>query len=166
MIAEIGLRVVSGETDQPRSTAVADRHKARLGKPDRRNRPWPKGKKEGIFRIVVVGDSFAWGAGIHPEDAYPDRLEQRLNTLDRKRRFEVVNFSRPGWNTIQAYRVSRKRFRRLEPDLLIVGYVLNDAEPSDWKERMRRRRVKLRREPSPGASAWLHRHSLLYRTTW
>lgn len=115
---------------------------------------------------MVVGDSFTWGAGVHHEDAYPDRLEIRLNGVDRKRRFDVVNFSRPGWNTIKAYRVTKKQLRRLDPDLLIVGYMLNDAEPSDWKERMRRRRVKLRREPSPGASAWLHQHSLLYRTIW
>jgi lysophospholipase L1-like esterase len=115
---------------------------------------------------VVVGDSFAWGAGVHPEDAYPDRLEHRLNSIDRKKRFEVVNFSRPGWNTIQAFEGAKRRLRHLEPDLLIVTYVLNDAEPSVWNERMMRRRVKLRLAPSPGASAWLHRHTLLYRTIW
>lgn len=166
MIAEIGLRLVSGESDQPRSTAVPDRHRVGMGRADHRNRSWRKDKEAGKFRIVVVGDSFAWGAGVHPEDAYPDRLEERLNTIDRKRRFEVVNFSRPGWNTIQAYRVARQPLRRLEPDLLILTYVLNDAEPTDRNERMSRRRVKLRREPSPGASAWLHGHSLLYRTIW
>jgi lysophospholipase L1-like esterase len=166
VIAEVGLRLVSGKGNPPRSTAIPDRHQAGPGRPDRRNREWPAGKKANTFRIVVVGDSFAWGAGVHAEDAYPDRLEQRLNTIDMKRRFEVVNFSRPGWNTIQAFKGTWRRLRHLEPDLLILTYVLNDAEPSDWNERMRRRRVKLRREPSPGASAWLHRHSLLYRTTW
>jgi len=166
MIAEVGLRLVSSGGDQPRTTAVPDRHKAGPGNPDRRNRRWPRGKEADTFRIVVVGDSFTWGAGVHPEDAYPDRLEIRLNDVDRKRRFDVVNFGRPGWNSIQAYRAVRKRLPGFDPDLLIVGYVLNDAEPSKWKERMRRRRVKVRREPSPGASAWLHRHSLLYRTIW
>jgi len=166
VIAEIGLRLVSGKGDEPPSTAVPDRHKAGPGRADRRNRQWPTGTKDGTFRIVVVGDSFTWGAGVHAEDAYPDRLEQRLNTIDRKKRFEVVNFSRPGWNTIQAYEGAKRRLRHLEPDLLILTYVLNDAEPADWDERMRRRRVKLRREPSPGASAWLHRQSLLYRMVW
>ena len=160
------MRLVSGTGDEPRSTAVPDRHKKGRSRPDRRNRQWPGEKEADAFRIVVVGDSFTWGAGVHPEDAYPDRLEQRLNTLDKKQRFEVVNFSRPGWNTIQAYKAARRRLRGLEPDLLVVGYVLNDAEPSAWEERMRRRRVKLRREPSPGSSVWLHSHSILYRTIW
>lgn len=166
MIAEVGLRLVSVETEEPRDTAVPDRHQAGPGRPDRRGRLWSKSKKEGRFRIVVVGDSFTWGAGVHGEDAYPDRLEIRLNALDRRRRFEVVNFSRPGWNTVQAFKGTWRRLRRLEPDLLILGYVLNDAEPSDWSERMERRRVKLRREPAPGVSAWLHGHSLLYKTLW
>ena len=166
MIAEVGLRLVSGNAEEPRSTAIPEQHKAGPGRPDRRNREWPKGKKADTFRIVVVGDSFTWGAGVHREDAYPDRLQIRLNSIDRKRRFEVVNFSRPGWNTIQAFEGAWRRLRHFEPDLLILTYVLNDAEPSDWKEMMRRRRVKLRREPSPGTSAWIHQHSLLYRTIW
>lgn len=166
MIAEVGLRLLSLGGETFRDTALETPHRSRPSKPDRRNRRWSGKKEAGRFRIVAAGDSFTWGAGVHPEDAYPDRLEDRLNTLDRLQRFEVVNFSRPGWNTIQAYRAVKRKLRRLEPDLLIVGYVLNDAEPSESQDRARRREVLHRRQPSARASAWLHRHSLLYRTIW
>ena len=36
-------------------------------------------KPEGVFRILVLGDSFTYGAGVAFEETYPRRLEAMLN---------------------------------------------------------------------------------------
>ena len=46
------------------------------------------GGREGapaVRRIVVVGDSFTWGAGVLAQDAYPDRMQVELDRRARAR---------------------------------------------------------------------------------
>lgn len=86
--------------------------------------PFEKGD---VYRIVATGDSFTHG-GRHVSlcDSWPKQLEARLaRALDRP--VEVVNGGLPGWNTTHELAYLRERGLRFEPDLVIVGYFLNDA---------------------------------------
>jgi hypothetical protein len=120
-------------------------------------------KPEEVYRIVVIGDSFTWGDGVHAEDSYPLRLRTRLASLLEGRRLEVVVWSQLGWNTHQEVHSLLPALDRLAPDALILGYCLNDAEPTSLEERQALRREKLDVWFAGPADNWLHRNSRLYQ---
>lgn len=163
-LAEMALRLMPPGRGSFRDTQVAEAsQRSPLSLPNWRSRPPPGPKPAGVFRILSLGDSFAWGDGIYPEDAYPDRLERRLNRSGAETRFQVVNWSRPAWNTDLQWRSIRDTVDGLEPDLILIGYVLNDAEPSDVATARTLTAPLFRRSPEHPVSRQLHRHSALYR---
>jgi lysophospholipase L1-like esterase len=84
-------------------------------------------KPPGTRRIVLLGDSFAWGAGVHFEDALPQRLERLLNESGTET-WEVINLARPGMNTVdQAPQLAAEGFK-YDPDLVLLVFCLNDSE--------------------------------------
>lgn len=82
-------------------------------------------KPAGTFRIVVLGDSIAWGHMLPLDQTFAKQLEARLNAkFDHK--FEVLNFGVSGYSTQQEVELYRVRASRFHPDLVIVCYCLND----------------------------------------
>lgn len=163
VILEVGVRFSASDPWRPTGVVAAPGSGKR---PDFRDRfdTQRLEKRENTFRILVVGDSFTWGSGVHPEDAYPDRLERRLRDFETDREVEVINWSGRGWNTALEWSslIGRPgRLDRLEPDLLIVGYCLNDAEPR--RTRIDPRTDLQRREPQVGIGLWMYQHSRTFR---
>jgi hypothetical protein len=101
-----------------------------------RDRERAVAKPPGVRRVVSLGDSFAWGASVEFEDAYPQRLERGL---DRRRRepWEVVNLALPGMNTVDQAAQLADEGLAYGPDVVLVGYVLNDSEDSQAAEARR-----------------------------
>lgn len=86
-------------------------------------------------RIVAVGDSFTYGLGVAPADAWPAQLERALNAEhpgERQPPHEVFNFGMLGYNTCQEDRVVERFVLDLKPDLLLVGWYANDPERVTW----------------------------------
>jgi lysophospholipase L1-like esterase len=79
----------------------------------------------GTFRILVLGDSVTFGHGVAIDDTYVRQLEQRL--AGREPRIEVLNAGLPGWSTRQQRIFYREHTAGLAPDLVLVGFVLNDV---------------------------------------
>ncbi len=165
-LAEVALRLLPPGGESFRDTQVVARSSSPRSLPDWRSRLPPGPKPAGVFRILSLGDSFAWGDGIHSEDAYPDRIERRLNDPRTEARLQVVNWSRPGWNSELQWHSVRHNFENLEPDLVLIGFVLNDAEPSDPLSARSLTAPLSRRSPRHPVSRQLHRYSLLYRVLW
>ncbi len=100
-------------------------------------------KPERTFRVLALGDSVTFGFGVRVEETYVKRLESRLNR-DRARparRAEVVNAGIEGVGLDYYFHFLRTRGVELEPDLVLVGIVLNDIadyEPGDQAGRPRR----------------------------
>ncbi len=164
-IGESLLRLAPvGETEY-RKTSLHTRHRTSRG-PDFRRRPYQLDKRPGTFRILAVGDSFTWGAAVYSDDTYPDRLERRLNALEPSVPIEVVAWARPGWNTELELEAVREHLPRLQPDLMILGFVLNDPETSDYRQRDRNQQVLQRRRPEGWLGAFLHRRSHLFHTLY
>ena len=93
----------------------------------------PKNSPEKNFRIVAIGDSMTFGAGIEkPEDRYPDLvgsiLSKRLGI-----EIDVVNLGKCGENTFGQYHILKKYGIEFEPDIVILGYFYDD--PGDKKKR-------------------------------
>jgi lysophospholipase L1-like esterase len=82
-------------------------------------------KPPGVVRILVLGDSIAYGSQVRRADAFPDRLEAALD--DRARRVEVVNAGVPGYGPWNEERWFAERGRAFEPDLVLVAVCLNDV---------------------------------------
>lgn len=94
-----------------------------------REREFVVPKPPGVCRIMVLGDSFTWGKGVPVEARYTTRLEALLNGAYPAKNFEVLNFGFPGAPTTRERDSLRDYKDRVEPDLIILGFVLNDPQP-------------------------------------
>jgi lysophospholipase L1-like esterase len=94
-----------------------------------RERDFETPKPQGVFRIMVIGDSLTWGPGLSPDQRYTKLLEERLNSAYPERKFEVLNFGAEAASTIQEREILRKNKDLVQPDLLIVGFCVNDPQP-------------------------------------
>lgn len=93
-----------------------------------RGPPYSREKAAGTFRICVIGDSIVFGLGVHDTKRYPRLLEQLLREKLGDGSVEVIPFSQIAY-PLSAYR-ERLLPKALEfdPDLVLVGFVLNDFE--------------------------------------
>lgn len=84
--------------------------------------------KGDVFRIVVIGDSFAWGQGVLPyTDRFPEVFAAKLAETYPDRRFEVINMALAGMNLIQ-HNQFQKFTLQLEPDYVLYQWYVNDME--------------------------------------
>ncbi len=83
---------------------------------------------DSVSRIVVLGDSFTFGFRVDGESSYPSVLERRLNEGATEKRVEVLNLGVSGYNTQDEAIVLEHKGLPWRPDLVILGYVLNDPE--------------------------------------
>jgi len=84
--------------------------------------------KTPVRRIIVVGDSFTFGFGVGDEETYSKLLEDRLNEIPTEPRTEVLNLGVSGYSTRDEALVIHYKGLSWDPDLVIIGYVLNDPE--------------------------------------
>jgi HEAT repeat protein/lysophospholipase L1-like esterase len=101
-------------------------------------------------RVVALGDSVTFGAGLEPDEAYPQRLESVLRAEGR--RVEVFNAGMIGWSTRQERLAYERLIRPYRPDLVLLGVCLNDipeiqnnlAKPPGWLQAMHERSALVR----------------------
>jgi lysophospholipase L1-like esterase len=87
-------------------------------------------ERSDAIRIVALGDSVTFGRGMPLESTYAKVLEDRLNREERGAlRYEVLNLGVGGYNSRQQLEFYKTKGRKYEPDLLVIGFVLNDATP-------------------------------------
>lgn len=84
-------------------------------------------KKEEVFRILGIGDSFTEGAGVsNLEDIFLKRLEKELNDSFNCS-YQVINGGQSDFNTKDEYEWLKDEGIKYSPDLIIVIYFFNDA---------------------------------------
>jgi len=92
-----------------------------------RDREYPYEKPEGTKRILVLGDSFAWGYGVADNEVFSEVLEADLQ--GRQPRFEVLNTGVLGWGTDQEYLYLVHEGLKYSPDYVILAlYSANDPK--------------------------------------
>lgn len=87
-------------------------------------------KPAGTFRIVLLGDSVGFGWGVNDEVTFARRLEAEWNAASPGRRLEVINTCHPMYDTNQEEAALREVGLALQPDLVLLVYVVNDVEPT------------------------------------
>jgi D-alanyl-lipoteichoic acid acyltransferase DltB (MBOAT superfamily) len=83
-------------------------------------------KPPGTHRIALLGSSQIFGAGLTPDQPFEAIVEDRLNLESSGQpRYEIMNFSVPGWDPIQQVTMLDKVLS-FEPDsLYLVGHKLD-----------------------------------------
>jgi lysophospholipase L1-like esterase len=106
-------------------------------------------KPPGVFRVLVLGDSIAFGFGVADDETFPAQLEAALGSSGTG--IQVLNAGVPGWSADQHYlRLATSGFA-LDPDLVLVLVIDNDSGDLMWhrlelgEDRLPRRIASTRR---------------------
>lgn len=84
-------------------------------------------KPPGTYRILVLGDSYTWGA-VPLDDLYTRQLEAILHARGHDD-VEVISMGLPGWDVTHALVAFETEGRRYDPDLVIYQNTENDLYP-------------------------------------
>ena len=95
----------------------------------------------GVARIAFVGDSITMGWGVAEEDTFANRVIAALTAAGRK--VDGFNLGVGNYNTAQELALFKDAAVRLKPDIIVLSYFINDAEPM----------------PHYAVNGWLDRHS-------
>ena len=77
------------------------------------------------FRILALGDSFTSGLALKNQNTWPKQTEREL--LKNFDNIEVLNGAKPGLDTTRELRRFREKQAALNPDLVVVGFLINDC---------------------------------------
>jgi hypothetical protein len=144
-------------------------------------------KARGTYRILLLGDSFAFGFGVEDEETFAAVLARTLPAPAGFERVEVLNAGVSGWSADQYYLYLETIGFALAPDLVLLAETENDPADLAWNRlELDARRLPVRAQPTrrmidqsgrmryleggplalpsfsfPG-QAWLADHSALY----
>ena len=131
----------------------------------------PLAKPDGVRRVLVIGDSFAWGFGVEQEEIFSALLEGAIPAT------EVINGAVSGYSSDQALLWLREEGLRYGPDVVVYSLsgnddVLNHMRRVYWiyskpSFRLAAGQLALQGVPVPRPSPvarvrhWLRAHSVL-----
>jgi hypothetical protein len=87
------------------------------------------------FKIMVIGDSYIYGGGIEFKDNFSQNLKKLINS--EKGNFKngwVLDVSKPSSNNLDNNQTYFEFVNRYNPDIVIIGYNLNDVEGNLQKD--------------------------------
>lgn len=86
-------------------------------------------KPNNTIRVLVLGDSVAFGWGVNENETFSVVLEKMLNS-DAQKKYEVLNLAVPGYNTEQEVEMLKTKGLKYNPDIIIIAYHRNDVTNS------------------------------------
>jgi lysophospholipase L1-like esterase len=111
-------------------------------------------KKPGQYRILALGDSITWGDALPEEETWVKLLEGLLSSARKSGPVEVVNGAVGDIGTREEVDILTERGLAVHPDLVLVGFYLNDSRPPwGFADELYHR-------------GWLRRHSVLAETLY
>ncbi|MCI5065103.1 SGNH/GDSL hydrolase family protein [bacterium] len=137
-ILEVGFRVVQGLASPPKSWS--DRPEAyynpRAAETLQGNLPL-RPKREEVFRLAVIGDSFTFAPFMQPDDAFPAKLERIFqmslsSDMEEYSDVEVRNYGVPGYSTSHEVQEARKAITE-GADALLLQITLNDPQRKSYQ---------------------------------
>lgn len=92
-----------------------------------RGKSYPYEKKSGVYRIIILGDSFVFGLGVGDEDLFSLKLEELFKRYGKD--VEVINMGLNGFGTDQEYLLLEYEGFDYSPDMLIIFFFVgNDID--------------------------------------
>lgn len=96
----------------------------RINKNGLRDRPHAYERQHNIERVLVLGDSFAWGYGVEEPERFSQLVEEDLD-------IEVINAGVSGYSTDQELLWYQNEGVKYETDLVILVFTGNDIGDND-----------------------------------
>ena len=171
-VGEVGVRTLAPETSRyVFSRTVTGGHPIRLNQDGLRDVAFPRDPPAGQRRILCVGDSTTFGAGVAAEETYPKQLQRVLDASGS--RWFVINGGAQGSSIGRALRFVREQGLGFRPSVVVVGFSpsmismagrpARTADVLGEEGRMSRgaRLVRQMRADAMEIHVWLHR-SYLY----
>lgn len=91
-------------------------------------------KQAGEFRILSLGESTTFGAGVEGDQTYSARLEGILNEVTGTNRFTVINAGVSAYTSFQSLVYLKERGFELSSDLVIFYHEYNDFLPTSIRD--------------------------------
>ncbi len=113
-----------GEMQMVRDADTGRLHMNRANPQGWRDLPRSIDKPEGVFRILVLGDSNIFGYLVPADQTATRLLENKLTAAGY--RAEVINISSSGWGTDQEVEALRLEGMRYRPDIVVIHVCGND----------------------------------------
>lgn len=114
-----------------------------------RDRDLSARKSPAEFRVLVLGDSITWGDYLPADEVYVERAERLLNSSSTGGRVELINAGVGDIGIREEMDILEESGLASQPDLVVVGFYLNDSRPP-WGF-----------AGELGRPGWLRRHSAL-----
>ncbi len=94
-------------------------------------------KRPSSVRIVCLGDSWTFGMNVSDDETYPARLERLLRRELPGLDVEVLNLGLLGYSSHQGLALMKSRVLGLEPDVVLLGFAMNDAKLAGYRDKDR-----------------------------
>lgn len=91
-------------------------------------------KEPNEFRILSLGESSAFGAGVQSQDSYVERLEKHLNEVSHGEKYRVINAAVSAYSSFQSRTYLEHRGLLLKPDVVFIYHELSDFLPTTNRE--------------------------------
>jgi len=92
-----------------------------------RDREFSSDKPPGVFRILMLGDSFTEGYGVEQAETFSKVLERSLNG-GVTGPYQVINAGCASYSPVLEYLLLRHRALAWDPDLVILNYDMSDVQ--------------------------------------
>ncbi len=91
-----------------------------------RDEDFSEEKSSDEFRVLFLGDSVIFGFKLNIEETVPYYFNLLGQGIFNKKKLRTINAGVDGYSTFQEFSYLKKRGIKLSPDLVILGFVLND----------------------------------------
>jgi len=93
---------------------------------------------EDVYKIAIIGDSFAYGTGVRQNQRFPELMEKELN---KYRKTQIYVLAQPGDGMLENYVKFLLAKENINPDLFIVGMLHNDLLVDGFNEYPRQQSI-------------------------
>jgi lysophospholipase L1-like esterase len=100
-----------------------------------RSPPMAAARRPGVLRVACIGDSWTFGMNVNQDQTYPARLEALLEQRTPGSHVEVMNFGVLGYSSFQGLELLRRRVLSLHPDVLVIGFGMNDSDVGGYRDK-------------------------------
>lgn len=91
-------------------------------------------KQPDEFRVLSLGESTTFGAGVKNNQTYSALLEEFLRLADSSHTYRVINAGVSAYSSFQSLKYLELRGFELEPNLVLFYHEINDFLPSSIRE--------------------------------
>ncbi|NQT22308.1 MAG: hypothetical protein HQ579_02600 [Candidatus Omnitrophica bacterium] len=90
-------------------------------------------KKTGVYRIALMGDSFAFGVGVKSDETMAFLLEKMLNER-REGSYQIYNFGVSSFSPVLEYIYLKEEVIKYNPDLVVLMLDISDVQDDYYRE--------------------------------